>query len=236
MVIYKRKNKKRLNVHYKYCGNHFKGAMFMGKFLSNIPDKLINPVISAVAIITGAILGGLFSWIITRKNTCQSIEEQKRMEQEKVKRDRENIKRTLHEFANVVRLDICTAIYQSIRSLKFQNDENKVIIPINKNYSRAVAYLSDEMNLKELSYIYQLYGIIEKLNYDVKNLDYYDEKKNKIVNKDYEIIIKKIYGENYEQILSVDINEIPYEVLYQNDLIKIGYRKVLKKLDDMCIN
>ncbi|MGL5416978.1 MAG: hypothetical protein ACRDAU_15025 [Clostridium sp.] len=195
-----------------------------------MPIPVITSIISAISIITGSVLGGLFSWIINNKmHERKKREECKLIEEKREYEERFKIKEVCAN-ANVIRLDICTAIYESVRFILTPNIENiPYILPINKGYSCAVASLSDKYNLKELSYIYQLYGIIEKVNKDIEQ-----EKDKKIITNGFYLILKKIYGNNVEKILKEDIDKVTYKELCRNEYIKQGYRDVLKRLDYLC--
>jgi hypothetical protein len=205
--------------------------------LFTIAKELQTTLISAAAIILGTLIGALFTWIITIKNTKISIDEQYRI-LEKNRLYEETCKaKTICENANIIRLDICTAIFQSIRTIKeyrLGEFNSRYFIPVNKQYYSLVAYLSDKFDLKELSYIYQLYGIIEKLNHDMLNSNYYENNEYDKIIKGYEYLLIKLYGENFDEILKVDIDRVTYSDLYENSEIKDNYRKVLKKLDDLC--
>lgn len=201
--------------------------------LSFIPTNLLNPIISSTSIIIGAILGGIFSWFINKNSTSKAIETQSKIE----KSNREYQERTkalrLSEYATIIRLDICTTLFQSLRMVKEFNDKNNIgiyPIPMNSNYAEAIVALSKMFSLKEMSYIYQLYGIIEKLNNDTKGY-HYDEKHYNLIKEDYEMFVKKLYGGNYLKALDFDIETVTYENLYNNEIIKLGYKDVLIKLD-----
>ncbi|MEK6264841.1 MAG: hypothetical protein N2B06_08765, partial [Clostridium sp.] len=142
----------------------------------------------------------------------------------------------LSEYAAIIQLDICTTLFQSIRMLKefdVNNKGNIYPIPMNSNYAEAIVALQKLLNLKEMSYIYQLYGIIEKLNNGTKGY-HYDEKNFTLIKNDYEMFIKKIFGNNYLDALEFDLDSVTYENLYHNDIIKQGYKNVLIKLDNIC--
>ena len=201
--------------------------------LSFIPTNLLNPIISSTSIIIGAILGGIFSWFINKNSTSKAIETQSKIE----KSNREYQERTkalrLSEYATIIRLDICTTLFQSLRMVKEFNDKNNIgiyPIPMNSNYAEAIVALSKMFSLKEMSYIYQLYGIIEKLNNDTKGY-HYDEKHYNLIKEDYEMFVKKLYGSNYLKALDFDIETVTYEDLYNNEIMKLGYKDVLIKLD-----
>jgi len=205
----------------------------MIKIFTELPETLI----SSVSIMIGAIIGGIFSWIVTKKSTDKTIEVQNKIVEDN-RRYAENVRlKRSREYANIIRLDICTALFNSIRILKNSGSKKDVDIypiPMDREYSGGVAYLKNDFGLKEMSYIYQLYGIIEKLNRDTNNFNYYDEKSYDIVNMDCKMFMKKLFGENIKKILEVDIDKVSYKDLYYNDLIKEGYKKTLKKLDDIC--
>lgn len=201
-----------------------------------IPDNLITPMITSIAIITGTILGGIFSWLINKNSNVKAIETQSRIESAKKEYEKQNNAIRLSEYAVIIRLDICTTLFQSIRMLKefdVNNKSNIYPIPMNSNYAEAIVALQKLLNLKEMSYIYQLYGIIEKLNNGTKGY-HYDEKNFTLIRNDYEMFIKKIFGNNYLDALEFDLDSVTYENLYHNDIIKQGYKNVLIKLDNIC--
>lgn len=205
----------------------------MIRLFTDLPSTLI----SSVSILLGAILGGIFSWIITKKSTDKTIEVQNKIVEDTRKYEENARVKRSREYANIIRLDICTTLFNSIRILKgFKNKEEVDVfpIPMDREYSSGVAYLKNEFMLKELSYIYQLYGLIEKLNRDTNNLNYFDTKSYDVIKIDCGMFLKKLYGQNVEKVLDVDIEEASYESLHDNDMIKEGYRYVLKKLDDIC--
>ena len=47
------------------------------------------------------------------------------------------------------------------------------------------------------------------------------------------MFIKKIYGDNFLKALEFDIEIVTYEDLYNNKIIKLGYKNVLIKLDNI---
>jgi len=79
-----------------------------------------------------------------------------------------------------------------------------------------------------------LYGIIEKVNHDVLRSNFYDKNILKQIEKDYYNILIKLYGENVDKIIEVDIENIQYRDLYDNDLINKKYKDILQKLDKLC--
>lgn len=202
-----------------------------------MPIPIITSIISAISIIVGSLVGAFFSYIINKTMYNKQISHEKLITDEN-RRFEESFKlKELCDNANVIRLDISTAIYQSIRTMKFKEyyDKYLFMLPINKNYSNAIATLSHKFSLKELNYIYMIYGIIEKVNKDICNISLGDMDNYKNIEIELSSMLYHIYGENYEEILKVDIERIPYVDLYDNDLIKSQYRDILKKLDHICI-
>ncbi|MBU3114228.1 hypothetical protein [Clostridium lacusfryxellense] len=203
--------------------------------LSFIPANLLNPIISSVSIIIGAILGGIFSWLINKSSTGRTIETQSKAEKANREYLNQNNALRLSQYATIIQLDICTTLFQSIRMLIEFDAENKTgvyPIPMNSNYAGAIVALAKEFSLKEMSYIYQLYGIIEKLNNDTKGY-HYDEKHYLLIKEDYIMFIKKLYGDNFSYAFNFDIDIVTYENLYNNDIIKSGYKNVLIKLENI---
>lgn len=208
-----------------------------GEFMVRIFTDLPEPLISSISIIFGAILGGIFSWIITKKSTDRTIEVQNRIVEDNRKYAEDVRMKKSREYANIIRLDICTALFNSIRILKSFKDSEEIDIypvPMDKEYASGVAYLKGLFDLKEMSYIYQLYGVIEKLNKDTNEFNYFDNKSYHVIRVDCELFLKKLYNNNRDKILELDIEKCTYDELYENSSIKDGYRTVLKKLDSIC--
>lgn len=203
----------------------------------NIPIPLLNTFISAGAIIIGSLLGAYCTYVITMKNTRITLKEQKRILYENIKQDEKFHHKRLCQYANIVRLDICTAIYQSIRILKMYEKNYTLyrsLIPLNRNYASVIAALSHKYELEELSYIYQLYGLMETINeYTLARVwDIKEYEKNLI--EAYKHFLQKLYGENFIEIVHCDIDNITYKELYDNDNADDKYRNILIKLDEIC--
>ena len=203
----------------------------------NIPEHLVNAVISSVAIITGTILGSLFSWFITKKSIHKNVEFQRKLVEDNRRYEENKKEQRTCELACIIRLDICNSMFQSIRTLKGGSDGVTLFpIPMDTNYSSIVVYLKNELDLKQMSSIYQLYGIIEKLNNDIKKFAYFNEDNLVLVRKDCELLLKKMYGTNIKKLMDLPIEEISYKELYDCEFIKSEYREVLKRLDEICDN
>ena len=204
-----------------------------------MPKVYLTEIISATAIISGTLIGAVCSYLIAKSTTNKSVKVQNEIFKESRKLEENIRKKNTCQYANILQLDICTAIFQSIRSVKNidsnEADKYPIYIPVNTQYSKAIAYLTDDFNLREMSYLYQLYGIIEKINYDIKKLNYKDNKEYESIKIDYKIFLEKLYGKNMYVILNLDIdNEITYEELIDNNVIKEGYKIVLQKLNKIC--
>lgn len=201
-----------------------------------MPMAIITSIISATSIILGTLIGAFCSWIMNRKMHKDEIKEQYEILQDTRNYEERFRIRELCNNANLIRLDFCTSIFQSIRSLQ-NKDENKqylFLLPINQNYSSTVASLSNKYSLKELSYLYQLYGIIEKVNREIRNWNSGSKEAYISIKEGFKAILYKIYGEDYVKLLLIDVDNIVYSDLYNNDYIKEGYKIVLTKLDYLC--
>ena len=202
----------------------------MLSYFKSIPQHLINPIISSTAVIVGALIGAVCSYFITKSSTLKSLQCQERLVLENRRFEEKRSMEKLLNNSKIIQLDICTALFQSIRAIKNYNKnnyDNIIPIPYNREYPALIASLDEIFDLKEMSYIYQLYGVIEIVN---KNIS---EEKDKSLYY-YNMMLKKVYGENYAKILEIDIEKAQYESLYNNSLIKEGYKAVLKKLNLIC--
>lgn len=196
-----------------------------------MPIALVTALISAGGLVLGSVIGAICSLFINRI----SLHEQERSQKENLNYQEKCKCQEKYINANIIRLDFCNAIYQSIRFL--QNNDNSPFcysMPMYKEYNKVVASLCDEYSLKELSYIYQLYSILEKTS-KIIDIGEYKELETIInIRSAFVEILKKIYGENYMKVLSKNIDNISYEQLYSDPLMKNGYRDILKSLDEVC--
>ena len=202
-----------------------------------MPIPIITSIISAISIIIGSLVGALCSYLINKNMYRKQLQDELILTKEN-RRFEERFKlKEVCDNANIIRLDIATALYQSIRSLKNEEDEKKFLylLPINKNYSSAVASLSYKYNLKELNSLYQLYGIIEKVNRDIYSWNIGDNNVRENVEIGLKSILFMLYGDNYSKLINIDIDIVPYEELYLTEYIKPEYKSLLKKLDELCI-
>ena len=196
-----------------------------------MPIALVTALISAGGLILGSVIGAICSWFISKF----SLNEQKRIQQENLNYQQQCRCEEKYINANIIRLDFCNAIYQSIRYLQTEEKYSFYSsIPIYKEYHKIVASLCDEYSLRELSYIYQLYGVLEECS---KMVEFYlkSNSLDKIaIRNSYKRVLEKIYGDNYLKILSKNIDDISYKELYSDYLMKEGYRNILKSLDEIC--
>ena len=200
-------------------------------------SSYVTTIISAISIIAGSLLGALCSWIISKKMHNQEMQEEYKLIEENRRYEDSYRAKEVCNNANVIRLDIANAVFQSIRSLQNADEKKKYLylLPINKNYSQAVASLSDKYNLKELSYLYQLYGIIEKVNRDIYEWSIGDKDAYDKVKSGFETILYKMYGDNFKKVLTINPDKVSYIELYRNDYTIKPYKDLLEKLDDLCL-
>lgn len=202
-----------------------------------MPIPIITSIISAISIILGSILGALFSYLISKNMYKKQIKDEHLLCIENRRFEERFKAKEICDNANIIRLDISTAVYQSVRSLQNEDEEKKYLylLPVNKNYSLAIASLSHKYSLKELSSIYQLYGIIEKVNRDIYNWNIGDNKSYESVSVGFKSILFKLYGDNYKKIINININIVPYEELYLTEFMNPEYKYILEKLDELCV-
>ncbi len=201
-----------------------------------MPIPVITSIISAVSIIAGSLLGALFSYIISSKMHKKQIYEEHLRVNENRKYEEGFRRKEKCINANTIRLDIVTAIFQSIRLINDNNEANNYLylLPVNKDYANKIASLGNEFTLSELNLLYQLYGIIEKTNKDIYNWNLGDNELYKKINISLKAILYKIYGENIKDIIYIDIDNLSYKELLFNNIIKKEYKKIFLKLENLC--
>lgn len=114
------------------------------------------------------------------------------------------------------------------------NYEVSYSIPMYKDYHKIIATLCDEYSLKELSYIYQFYGILEINSKKIEGSNSKDLNDRIVIQNSFKNILIKLYGENYIKLLSKNIDCLSFNELYCDSLMKKGYRDILKSLDVIC--
>lgn len=201
-----------------------------------MPLPIITSIISAISILVGSLMGAYFSYLISKKMHERAHEEKNsiREEDRKYAECQKEKERTIN--ANLVRLDIATAIFQSIRGLK-NNDLEKVYLyslPVNKDYANALASLTETYSLKELSKLYQVYGIIEKVNRDINSYKGGGEDDYERIRLGFDTILNKIYGNNAPNIVQFNEDEKSYDEIISNEFIKKEYKDILLKLNAVC--
>lgn len=201
-----------------------------------MPLPIITSIISALSIIIGSLIGAYFSYLISKKMHERAHEEKTSLREEDRKYAEYEKEKERRISANLVRLDIATAIFQSIRGIK-NNDLKKIYsysLPINKNYANAIASLTEVYTLQELSKIYQIYGIIEKVNRDINNFNGGDLEDYKRIKLGFNTILSKIYGKNVNNIVKLNEDRISYEDIIANKFIEKEYKDILIKLNNVC--
>lgn len=201
-----------------------------------MPLPIVTSIISAISIIIGSLLGAFFSYLISKNMHDRTHKEETSLREEERKYEEYKKRQERSINANLVRLDIATAIFQSIRGIK-NTDMEKIYLyslPINKDYANAVASLIETYGLKELSKIYQVYGIIEKVNRDINSYRGGDKEEYERIRLGFYTILNKVYGENSKRILKLDENKKSYEEIIDNDYTKKEYKDILLKLNNEC--
>ena len=199
--------------------------------------QIVTSIISAVSVLSGSLIGAFCSWLINKKIYSKQFIDEENFQKENLFYKERCRAEKLCNNANILRLDIATAIYQSIRMLKNEDISKSYLylLPICRYYSNAVTSLSNRYTLQETSNVYQLYGIIEKVNRDIYIWSIGDDISLEKIKAGFVSILMHIYDVNYKEILKVDPNEISYEDLYKNDFIKIEFKEFLEKLDKLCV-
>ena len=198
--------------------------------------QVITSIISAISIIVGSLLGALSSYLISNKMYKKQITHEEEIENSKKMYDKTIRSKYICDYAKAIRLDISNAIFQSIRSLKSINEgKNIYLLPVNHNYSSLISSLNHLFSLRELSEIYQLYVIIEKVSNDIYYQNNTDNINYETIKKGFISILYKIYGENYDKILLIDPNAVSYFELEESTYIENTFKDILVKLDSYCV-
>ncbi|WP_300869640.1 hypothetical protein [uncultured Clostridium sp.] len=120
-----------------------------------MPIALVTALISAGGLILGSVIGAICSWFINKF----SLHEQTRLQKENLNYQHQCKCQEKFINANIIRLDFCNAIYQSVRYL--QKEEKYSFyssIPIYKDYHKIVASLCSEYFKGTKLYLSIIYG------------------------------------------------------------------------------
>ena len=79
-----------------------------------LPIALVTALISAGGLVLGSVIGAICSWFVSKF----SLTEQKRIQEENLNYQQQCKCQEKYINANIIRLDFCNAIYQSIRYLQ----------------------------------------------------------------------------------------------------------------------
>ncbi|NFL03876.1 hypothetical protein FDB08_11720, partial [Clostridium botulinum] len=87
----------------------------MWGIMFSIPQEFITPIISATSVIIGSLIGGICSWITAKHSMKKSMEIQSKTVKDNRRYDQIERINNICQNVNIIRLDVCTAIFQSIR-------------------------------------------------------------------------------------------------------------------------
>ena len=153
---------------------------------------LITALISAGGLVLGSVIGAVCSFFVNKV----SMHEQMKLQHENLMYQESCNAKEKYTNANIIRLDFCNAIYQSIRAIQ-SDDINFVThsIPIYKEYHKIIASLGDEYSLKQLSYILiKVYGenYIKLLSKDINYVTFEELYCDKNMKSGYRNIFKSL--------------------------------------------
>lgn len=197
-------------------------------------NQILTSLISAISIITGSLLGAFSTYIISDKmykKECLDNDKKEKISRLYHSRIRNKI---ICDNVCQIRLDIANSIYQSIRNIRNNTNSNtkniSYLIPISKNYGSIIASLNHLFSLKELSDIYQLYAIIDKVSISMKS----DKLNDNDLLSGFISILYKIYGNNYNKIIQLDPDTVEYNKLISTNYVTHSFNSIFYKIEKYC--
>lgn len=160
----------------------------------------------------GAIVGGVFSYYGNRHATKISIKAQEQFiseakELETIKNEQELIK-----YSKIIYLDILNAIDEAFTVIKNRTTNNTDIAPrlssTFSNYSEAISLFSNKLDSDELLMLNRLFGVIEKIRWDILHSHYQANSISHITSY-YKILLIDAFGEKeLEEIIKYERENI----------------------------
>jgi|GEM_PF-2584114 len=178
----------------------------------------ISELITAGIGLIGAVIGGYFSYRGSKSATEDSIKAQSKMYEQTRKLEERKINESRRTTAKIIYIDFLNAIYEGLNVTKDQQRQYvgraPNLLPMNTGYSTVIVSLSGELDSNELVLINKLYGIMEKIRYDILQLNYvldtYDH-----IKFDYNILLIEVFGNKYKEIMQYNLDQLTKDFIVE---------------------
>lgn len=197
-----------------------------------IMDNLKNSIIiPAVICVFGAFLGGIVATRLINKTT-EKVTQRNIDEQNKVIEESKHIQalaeiKLIRVKSRIVYNDILNACHEGFMYLKSKNQPT--LISINYNYSEDVMFLYNRFTQEELTLIYNIYGMLEKIRHDILKSDY-STGRFLDVQFDFSMLVNTIFKDKYEKIINFTPTHITKDFLLDN--MNSEYKIIFTKLNN----
>ncbi len=191
-------------------------------------------IVAAFIGVFGSIIGGVLVSILTNRTTKKVTERnlnEQRLVIEDSKRIQETKEKELIKIKAIITYnDIINACFEGFIYLKKGKNISisaPNLITINKNYSDDVAVISKLLSIKEISLVFNLYGMIEKIRNDILRSNYLTSTFSD-VEKDYEMLVQTVFKDKYDDISKLDADYITNNFLLES--MNSEYKRIFAKL------
>jgi hypothetical protein len=179
----------------------------------------------------GAIVGGYFSYKGSKSASVANITSQNEMFTRN--KELEELKRleATKTSAKIIYLDLLTSIYEGFNVLKDADRPNvgraPDLLPMHGGYSNLLVTLSEELDSDELILINKFYGVIEKIRYDILQINYVSSSYDHII-FDYNLLILNAFGNNFKEMMGLELSLITKD--YITERLSPEVNKLFNKL------
>lgn len=187
-----------------------------------------NSILSAIIGFIGAIIGALIGGKYTERVSKSNIEAQNKALDENKLQQSIKEKEFCISSSKIIYLDLLTALHEGFRFLKTK--KSPALLPLNNEYSKALVLISNNFRAEELILLNKLFGIIEKIRYDILNTNYAANKFTNIEH-DYTLLEEEVFKEKYSEILSYDVIMITKDYLITQ--LSKNYKIIFQKLNEL---
>lgn len=166
----------------------------------------------------GAVIGGCFSYIGSKSATEDSIKAQTKIYEHTRELEKRKVYENRRTAAKIIYIDFLNAIFEGFNVVKEQKRQYvgllPNLLPMNTGYSAVIVSLSGDFNSNDLALINKLYGIMEKIRYDIMQLDYLKGRIDHI-RFGYHILLVEVFGDKYQEMMQSGLDLITKDFIVE---------------------
>lgn len=179
----------------------------------------------------GAVIGGCLSYIGSKKATEDSIKAQTKIYEHTRELEERRAYENRRTAAKIIYIDFLNAICEGFNVVKEQKRQYvgtlPNLLPMNTGYSAVIVSLSGDLNSNDLVLINKLYGIMEKIRYDIMQFNYLLDTTEHI-RLGYSILLVEVFGDKYLDMMQYSLNLITKDFIVEQ--LDSKYKALFERL------